>query len=185
MEQIGILRKTIDSLPEGIHTIAIDGRSASGKTTLALALAEAIGARVVHMDDFFLPMELRTEERLAIPGGNVHYERIQNEVLPYITETAAFSYERFDCATMQLTEHRQLPEATYTIIEGAYSCHPFLGDYMSLRVFMDVDSKVQIERIRKRNGMEKAEIFQRKWIPLEEAYFQAYGIREKAQIILK
>ena len=35
------------------------------------------------MDDFFLPMELRTAERLEEPGGNVHYERFSAEVDVY------------------------------------------------------------------------------------------------------
>lgn len=61
--------------------VAIDGRSASGKTTLVNALAEQFHTSVVHMDDFFLPVELRTPERFAMPGGNVHFERFQEEFL--------------------------------------------------------------------------------------------------------
>ena len=34
--------------------VAIDGRCASGKTTVSKALSEALKATVVHMDDFFL-----------------------------------------------------------------------------------------------------------------------------------
>ena len=55
--------------------LAIDGRAAAGKTTLANLLQEYFDGAVIHMDDFFLPLELRTKERYATPGGNVHYER--------------------------------------------------------------------------------------------------------------
>ncbi|MCL1877401.1 MAG: hypothetical protein FWF80_00945, partial [Defluviitaleaceae bacterium] len=74
-----ILRLAADA-----RVIAIDGRSASGKTTLASELAAQTGASVIHMDDFFLPQDLRTEERLNTPGGNVHHERFASEVLPHI-----------------------------------------------------------------------------------------------------
>ena len=59
--------------------IAIDGRCASGKTTFALRM-EAFGFYTVHADHFFLPPDLRTPERLALPGGNIHSERFLTEV---------------------------------------------------------------------------------------------------------
>ncbi len=179
------LLELINNLPEGNHTIAIDGRCAAGKSTLAGHLAELLGAGVVHMDDFYLPTRMRTQERLAEPGGNVYYERFQEEVLPYLNQGKHFGYRRFDCSIMDLGEMRQVEGSRFTIVEGAYSCHPRLRDYMSLRVFMDVDAEVQIERIRKRNGEERLEAFRQKWIPMEEAYFAAYKVREKADIILQ
>ena len=54
---------------DGPVVIALDGRAASGKSTAAAILSEALGAGVVAMDDFFLPPELRTPERLSQPGG--------------------------------------------------------------------------------------------------------------------
>jgi len=80
--------------PAGCGVIAMDGRAAAGKTTLAEELAVTLGGAVVHMDDFFLPGELRTPERLAAPGGNVHAERFVEEVLPYLRRGEAFRYRR-------------------------------------------------------------------------------------------
>lgn len=178
------LLQIINNLPAGNHTIAIDGRCASGKSTLAEWLAKRLGAGVVHMDDFYLPISMRTEERLAEPGGNVYYERFVKEVIPFLNQDKPFSYQRFDCSIMDLGEMVQVPANRFTIVEGAYSCHPKLGDYMSLRVFFDVAPAVQRERIRKRNGEERLKVFEQKWIPLEEAYFKAYEIREKADFSL-
>jgi len=184
-ECLPYLQKCVEKLPKDRAIIAIDGRSASGKTTLANLLGKQLGARVVHMDDFFLPMELRTKERLEMPGGNVHYERFQEEVLPFIQKEQAFSYVRFDCGTMALGEHIHLGAAPITIVEGAYSCHPILGDYMGLKIFLDIESKSQMERIIARNGEEKAKEFQNRWIPMEEAYFEAFSIQENADVVLK
>ena len=50
--------------------VAIDGNCTSGKTTLANQLAANYDCNVFHMDDFFLPVDMRTEERLTTPGGN-------------------------------------------------------------------------------------------------------------------
>lgn len=168
--------EALAKLPQDkIHTIAIDGRCASGKTTMASMLAKVLNAGVVHMDDFFLPMELRTEERFAMSGGNVHYERVAEEVLPRLETEEAFSYRRFDCSKMVLGENVLVKGSKYYIVEGAYSCHPALGDYMALKVFSDVEKTEQLERIRRRDGEEYLEAFEKKWIPLEEAYIVSLG----------
>ena len=66
--------------------IAIDGRAGSGKSTLAQWLSKILPADIVKMDDFFLPLPLRTDERLETPGGNVHYKRFREEVLPQLRQ---------------------------------------------------------------------------------------------------
>ena len=170
--------------PDRSQIIALDGRSASGKTTLAADLSAVTGAAVIHMDDFFLPPALRTAERLAVPGGNVHYERFIADVLPHLKEEAAFSYPRFDCGIMALNGEQQVPAGALRIVEGAYSCHPALGDYMTLRAFSDIDPAEQQRRILARNGPESWERFRTRWIPLEEAYFEAYRLRERADLLL-
>ena len=45
--------------------IAIDGKCASGKSTLGLYLKNSLDANLFHMDDFFLRPEQRTPERFA------------------------------------------------------------------------------------------------------------------------
>ena len=61
--------------------VAIEGGSASGKTTLGELLQNVYGCPVFHMDDFFLRPEQRTEARFTQPGGNVDRERFLEEVL--------------------------------------------------------------------------------------------------------
>lgn len=178
------LLQRINSLPEGQKVIALDGRCASGKTTLAAQLEKITGAGVVHADDFFLPGALRTKERLEEAGGNIHYERILQQVIPFIGQKEPFSYGRFDCSKMEIGEQRSVPEGEIRILEGAYSCHPILGEYMSLRVFSDIDSKTQLERIESREGKAALQAFEAKWIPMEESYFSAFQIKEKADLIV-
>lgn len=166
------------------RVLAIDGRAASGKSTLADELQRLGGAAVIHMDDFFLPSELRTAQRRDQPGGNVHYERFQEEVLPRLGSFDSFSYRKFDCQIMDFAAPRQVGAADWRIVEGCYSCHPELGAYMDLRVFCDIDPINQLERVRLRNGEKAAEMFRARWIPLEEAYFAAYDIQANADLVL-
>ena len=73
--------------------VAIDGNCGSGKTTLASIIDSVYGCNVFHMDDFFLPLDLRTTERLSQAGGNVHYERFDSEVIHGIKSNKAFEYQ--------------------------------------------------------------------------------------------
>lgn len=164
--------------------IAIDGRAASGKTSLAHDLAEIIDAGVIHMDDFFLPKELRTEKRLSEAGGNIDYERFAMEVLPKLSEKDSFSYNTFSCSKMALDGRRTVENSDYRIVEGVYSLHPYFGDYADVCVFSDVDSLTQIERIKNRDGEFFADIFSSKWIPMEENYFSKFNIQERCSISL-
>ena len=109
-----ILRHLVDHPTSSEPTvIAIDGRAASGKSTVAAQLSKVLDAAVVHMDDFFLPPTLRTPERLAASGGNVHYERFAEQVLPFLRTKTPFSYRRFDCSVMRETESVAVPAAPY------------------------------------------------------------------------
>lgn len=159
--------------------VALDGRCASGKTTAAALLSVLWGAPVVHMDDFFLPPNLRTPERFSQPGGNVHYERFAEEVLPGLNSHKGFVYRRFDCASMEYAEPISVAPASVVIVEGAYSLHPVFGDYADITAFFDVEPGEQLRRIERRNGSEVAEVFRKRWIPLEEEYLAAVDLEQK------
>ena len=164
--------------------VSVDGRAASGKTTLAAELAKITGAGVVHMDDFFLPLDLRSDERFAEAGGNVHYERFLSEVMPFIRDEGAFAYRIFDCGELDFVGLRDVVPSRIRVIEGAYACHPKFGDYADVRVFSDVEPTEQMARIVSRDGDEMAEMFRSRWLPFEEHYIEACGIMEKADLII-
>ena len=168
----------------GPAILAIDGRSASGKTTLAAKLAETWGAALFHMDDFYLQPHQRTADRLAEPGGNVDRERFLAEVLLPLRDGKPVTYRRFDCKSFTFEPARIIEPEPIAIVEGSYSCHPELRKYYDLRLFLDIDPETQMERILRRNGPEGAERFRKIWIPLEEAYFSGCGVREACDLIL-
>lgn len=164
--------------------IAIDGRAAAGKSTCARELCYILDGDIVEMDEFFLPLSMRTPERFKIPGGNVHYERFKEEVIPYVALPQNFSYRSFDCSIMDYNGVKNIKASPFRIVEGVYSCHPELGKYADITIFCDVSGQQQCARILERNGAGMLERFQNEWIPLEEEYFETYKIKEQADIYL-
>ena len=164
--------------------VAIDGGSAGGKSTMGAALARALDATLIHMDDFFLPGALRTPERLRQPGGNVHWERVLEQVLEPLKAGRPLEYGVFDCSAMAVTVFRREPVRDVVIVEGAYSLHPALRDTYDLKVFLSVDAPTQRARILARNGEKMLQRFLKQWIPLENVYFEACAVRDCCDIIL-
>ncbi|MBQ8087999.1 MAG: GNAT family N-acetyltransferase [Clostridia bacterium] len=173
-----LLSRIDELLAQRAHTsVAIDGRCASGKSTLGALLRQRYGCRLLHMDDFFVPFVRKTPERLAEPGGNVDYERFANEVLSVGWEQP-LPYRRFDCVAQALEAPVLLPPNRLTVVEGSYSLHRALREAYDIKVFLSLSPKAQSARILARNGKEKHKRFIEEWIPLEERYFEAEKIAD-------
>ena len=176
-------KQTLGVNPRAI--IAIDGMCASGKTTFANRLSEEFGFEIVHTDDFFLPFEMRSEERLSQSGGNIHYERLIDEVIIPLKENKDFEYRVFDCSVGDYNEKRKILHNKPVVIEGAYSLHPEIPDIYDLRIFFCISSETQLARIEKRNGTQALKAFKEKWIPFESRYFDAFSVEEKCDIVIQ
>lgn len=180
LKTIKLKKQNISNRP---FVIAIDGRCACGKTTLATELSKELHCDIIHMDDFFLPPELRTKKRYSTPGGNVHFERFETEVIPNLKKNGSFSYRIFDCSVMSYGKQQKVCCQDYIIVEGSYSHSPLMSDYADMKIFVTASAETQRKRIELRNK-EKAEMFFSKWIPLEEEYFKKLEIQEKADVII-
>ena len=162
--------------------IAIDGDCAAGKTTLAKWLAQVYDCNVIHMDHFFLRPEQQTDKRLAMPGGNIDYERFTSDVLQPLNAQKPFSYQPFNCRTQDFEAPISMIPKKLTIIEGSYSQHPELAANYDLKVFLAIPEHVQLERILKRNGEMMCEKFKNTWIPMEKRYAERFKIRENSHL---
>ena len=148
--------------------VAIDGRCASGKTTLCSFIEQKTGYTVLHLDHFFLQLHQRTPQRLAQPGGNVDYERFWQQVMVPLRQGVSFSYRPYDCSVQQLTDAVEVLPTSIVFVEGSYSCHPALWKGYDLHIFLTVQPTEQLRRIAIRNGQQGLKVFQERWIPLEE-----------------
>ena len=185
MDPLTPVKQEIDQLlaRKASGIVAIDGNCTSGKTTLAHRLSKEYDCNVIHMDDFFLRPEQRTPARFAEIGGNVDYERFREEVLVPLTAGQEVSYRPFSCSTFTLAEPITLPRKALTIIEGTYSLHPHFGDCYDLMIRLTVSPEVQRQRILLRPEFLHRRFFE-EWIPMENRYFETFGISEKCHLVL-
>lgn len=163
--------------------VAIDGNCTAGKSTLASMLQAEYDCNIFHADDFFLRPEQRTAERYAQPGGNVDYERFQEEVLIPLQTGEAFSYRPFDCGSFTLAEPVDVTPKQLNIIEGTYSLHPHFGDIYDFRIFLSVSPDTQRQRILLRPAFLHRKFFE-EWIPMEKMYFDHYRIPNGCDLLL-
>ena len=149
--------------------VAIDGRAASGKTTLAAALKTVLSqdfhTAVIHTDDFYLPKESHDYEKL---GGNMDFDRLLG-LLEEVKRNGAATYRPFLCREQSLGEAVKVEDAEVILVEGSYSLHASLFPLYDLTFCLTVDPEEQKARIIKREG-ERAHTFFEKWIPLEEKH---------------
>lgn len=168
---------------KGSVTVAIDGNSGSGKTEAARVLATLFDCNVFHTDDFFLPLEKRTPERMAEVGGNMERERLREEICERLREGKPFSYRPFNCSVMKLGEPVEVQPKKVNIFEGSYSMHPELREYYDVTAFLSVSPAEQTARILERNGGLMLRRFLEDWIPRENAYFEKMNVQEASQFI--
>lgn len=185
LEYLPVLENLVELAKDDIPIlIAIDGRCGSGKTTFAQIVREVLDCNVFHMDDFFLPIEMKTEERLDEPGGNVHYERVLREVIKPLMEGEKVKLVPYDCSINSLDKLTIVPYKKFNVIEGVYSLHPTLEKYYDVKIFITTDPETQIQRIKDRGQSTKLHRFVNEWIPLEEKYIEAYRVEERADIVI-
>ncbi len=171
----------VDRLPRPT-LVGIDGMCASGKSTLGRILAEVYGAELFHADDYFLPPEMRTPERLAEPGGNMHRERLLEEVLLPLSRGEKPVTRRFDCETLSLDPPVEHELRDLAAVEGSYCLHPELRGYYGLKIALRTSPETQLARLRDRDP-DRLPAFTKRWIPLENAYFASTALYADADLV--
>ena len=161
--------------------IAIEGKSGSGKSTIAMLLLESFDSTVIHVDDFFLDDKMKTKERLAEIGGNINYEALK-VVLEKINVNEPITFNTYNCKTKQYKEKTIVKVNNIVFIEGVYCMHPELINYYDATIYLDVDEHIQIERLKERETPLKFQQYINEWIPLENIYFEKENIRYRATL---
>ena len=166
--------------------VAIDGMAASGKTTLAGAVAQRIpGCAVVHMDDFTVPFEDRYPGYFDKTLSNADIARFDREVLSPLARGSSASYRPYRCHPVPgFGKAIQIPESCpVVIVEGAYCLHDDLWDRYDLHALMTIAPDTQRIRILARNGAAQLERFLSAWIPMELAHISARRLHERCELI--
>ena len=165
--------------------VTIDGPCASGKTTLAAKLSAVLRAETVHTDDYVIPHAMKTAERLAVPGGNCDVKRLVKEVVSPWKNGTAVRYQKYDCRGDRMREPEELPECSVLILEGSYSNLPEIRAFADVRIFADTPWELREKRLRERETADSLKRFHERWIPLENAYFEAFGLPDDGCVIIR
>lgn len=150
--------------------IVIDGRCASGKTTLASKLQQHLHCDVIHIDDFFMPIQKRSKDFMNIIGGNIEQDRFIKEIIQPLQKQQKILYKRFDCQSQSYDHPIEMLNSKVIVVEGTYS-FLLMKDMIDIPIFLTIDPTLQKERLIERNGQEVFKRFKDIWIPLEERYF--------------
>ena len=177
------INNLLDNSDKNVILVAIDGPSASGKSSFGRFLNDNFVCNVFHMDDFFLPPERKTAERLSQPGGNVDYERVHRELIEKILKPENFTFNVYDCHSLSFFESGKVFHKRLNVIESVYSMHPELSKYFDYKIYLDVAEEKQYARILERSGEKKLERYKKEWIPLENIYFDTYKIKEQCDVV--
>ena len=159
-------------------TVVIDGNSGSGKSVLGGMLRDAFDGNLYHADDYFLPRDRKTPDRLSEPGGNIDYERMREELVLPLSAGDKVICRRYDCGKGTLGEAIEMPDKKLSIIEGVYSMHREMQINGAVRVLLTLSVELQRERILKRNGEFILSRYEKEWLPLEKNYFDSYKLWE-------
>jgi uridine kinase len=129
--------------------VAIDGRSGSGKSTVAEAVAQAIGAVIVPCDQFFAASmsnaewDRRTPEQRAADA--IDWHRLKRETIEPLRTGRPARWYAFDFLAgprgdgtypMQRTPTELAPKPV-VLLDGAYSARPELAEVLNLSVLVE------------------------------------------------
>lgn len=158
----------------GTRWVGIDGKGASGKTTLAARVAAAVPrAVVVHVDDFARP-SVETWER----------ERFVEQVLVPLRAGRPAHYERWDFATDASLGWASVPVCVPVVVEGVSSTDVRLRVPWDVTLWVDVPRAVRLARALARDGEAMREQWVERWMPAEDAYEAAQRPQDRADAIV-
>ena len=163
------------SPPRGMVTrvVAIDGHGGAGKTTLAARLADALGAPVVHTDDF------------ASWDEPVNWwPRLLEQVLRPLSEARPARYQRYDWDDERLAEWIDLPAADVVILEGVSASRREFASYLALAIWVDTPRETCLARGLARDGAHHRELWEG-WMASEDEFFARDRPQERANVLVR
>jgi uridine kinase len=172
--------------------VALDGHSGAGKSTLARAVATAIDAALVHVDDFYRDMpESERLELTAAQGVDRYFdwERLREQAIIPLAQRTGVQYGCFDwVAGHGLTKAVLVDSRQVVIVEGIYAARPEFDDLIDLKVLVEVPSATRKERRQQRArtvSRDNPEFWDARWQAAERHYLCAIRQRETFDLVVR
>ena len=167
-----ILRLALDRPPTLGHgrLVCVDGPAGSGKTTLAGAIAEPGGGRVVHMDDLYEGW-----------SGLATIDAQLDGLLAPLAQGLPGRYRRYDWLAGRFAEDVVLEPAPLTVLEGVGSGAARFAELVTVLVWVEAPHDLRMRRGVDRDGATFADRWQ-EWARDEVALFARERTRERADV---
>ena len=159
----------------GTRWVGVDGKGATGKTTLAAQIAAALaGSVTVHIDDFARP-DVRGWER----------DRFLRQVLRPLLAGRPGRYQRWDFDRNVGAEWHTVPVGVPVIVEGVSATDERLGVPWDFTIWVEVPYEVRLARALERDGPERMDRWLTDWMPSEDAYEEAQRPQERVDLVYR
>lgn len=164
--------------------IGIDGPGASGKSTLAVGLAEALpNAVLVEGDDFYRPESDSKRSEVEI-AGLFDLPRLASQVLIPHSLGEKLQYRRYSWEFGFLGDWVRNDSSGPLVVEGIYSTHRTLRDLYDLRIWVTAPRAVRLARGIERDGEEARSRWVDVWMPAEDRYIADQAPHDHAHLVL-
>jgi uridine kinase len=186
----GELLALLGSIPRRQRTllVGIDGRGASGKSTLARALERAADdLAVVEFDDFYLPSadrEARAARGDTEIGGNFDWRRLRDQVLLPLSRDRPAEYQRYDWPGDRLAEWHTVPVGGIVVVEGNFCTRRELFAFYDYTLWVEAPHELRLERGIRRGGPDTRERWLTEWMPEEDRYLAAEEPASRVDLVL-
>lgn len=136
------LAERAEAGPGGVRTVALDGRSGAGKTTLARALARHTGAPRVALDAIYPGWQ----------GLRPGVELLVEWVLRPLADGSPARYRRFDWPRQCFAEWHDVRPSPLVIVEGVGAAARICRPYLQASVWVEAAADVRRTRSLARDG---------------------------------
>ena len=169
----------------GPYIVAIDGKSGTGKSTLAAQLQQRIQASIIEGDDFFAGGVIILESPASEMAEICIDWRSQRDVVRTLLSRGAVSYFPFDWNAFDGTKSsvsKRVQSEPFVILEGVYSARPELLDLVNYSLLIEAPEDLRISRLMHR----EVEIgsWERQWHRAEDWYFENRSCRRDFDAVL-
>jgi uridine kinase len=173
--------------------IALDGRSGTGKSTFAQAIASRVEGIIVVGDDFYSGGNddawsgLSAQEKVA---KGIDWQRLRTQVLEPLLAKRPGSWHPLDFQpgigwVGWKDETVKLDPAPVILVDGVYSARPELLDLVDLTVLVETDDEVRRKRLILREGQDFMTRWHRLWDAAEDYYFTSLCPRASFDIVVR
>lgn len=203
-ELLSRLAALIDGAQSGCpDRIAIDGRDAAGKTTLADELAGLLSKqrrRVIRasVDGFHRTRELRHRQGRGSPEGYYRdafdYAALRAELLEPLGPRGSRVYRTavFDPATDSAIEQEPAlaPDDAVLLVDGVFLLRPELRDAWDIRIYVSVTQEESLRRALRRDvalfgsEVETERLYRERYLPGQQIYHAEARPEETAHAVV-